>query len=262
VTKDLIWFSCRNCNIIKNNKRILEDISFDLKLNQNTIVFGQNGSGKSTILRMIYRFEYPLYQESSYLKLFNSTLINVLQLRKKIGYFSLDIIKRISKHQRVCDVIESAIEYKYQNNLSHKCSSDKKNKIMLILEKYNLTSINSQKFHHLSIGEQTLVLLIRTILNSPKVVLLDEPFAHLDLKYKLITNELIKDIMNSGCSVVMVTHELSNISKDFTNCILVKNGRIVKQGTPIKIINSKNISHIIDKEINIIKTKDRWIVNY
>ena len=97
---------------------------------------------------------------------------------------------------------------------------------------------------NLSSGEKQIVLLTHILIQDTPIILLDEPLAHLDLKYKIMVLDILKKLSNK--TIVIVTHDINYLSAIADNIILIKNKKKFKTGTAAKILTKKNISELFD----------------
>ena len=214
----------------------------------------------------IARFIFPTNRSESFLKILNSSFPEIGEIRKKIGFFSYEAINKRDTNLKIFNLLTATLRNKFyskfMNDLYFKeeiIPSDKEREIIneLILE-YDIQHLKNKKYNTLSAGQKQIINLIIHTLNKPLILLIDEPYNHLDLKYKLLFKNILNKIMIKGITVVLVTHDLNNISEDFHKVILLKDGSIYKQGNIVDVINNKNISHIIDKDIKVNYFKKSW----
>ena len=260
------WFNCRNCNVSIDSTDILKNINLDLKFKENVVILGLNGSGKSTLLKLIARFVFPTNRNKSFLKILNSTFPEIGEIRKKIGFFSYETLNKRDTNLKVFNLLTATLRKnfysKLMNDLYYKqevVPSDKEREIIneLILE-YDIQDLKNKKYNTLSAGQKQIVNLVIHTLNKPLILLIDEPYNHLDIKYKLLFKKILNKIMMKGITVVLVTHDLNNIGEDFQKVILLKDGSIYKQGNIRDVINNKNISHIIGQDIKVNYYNQSW----
>src|SRR4030095_8348499 len=89
---------------------------------------------------------------------------------------------------------------------------------------------------------------------EPHVVLLDEPTAHLDLEHALTVLELCRALAESGCAVVVATHDLSAILRTATHVIVLSAGRIVANGSPDEVLTAQICRDVFAVEAEIVST--------
>lgn len=104
------WLELKNINISYDHKNIINNINLSLETGQNTVLIGANGSGKSTLIKTITRLKHPIYKKNSHLKLFNSTKINIWELRSKIGFVCTELDLRMKANMTITDIIMSGLQ--------------------------------------------------------------------------------------------------------------------------------------------------------
>ena len=266
--KRKFWFNCRDCNVSIDGKHILKNLNLDLKLNENVAVLGLNGSGKSTLLKLFSRFAFPNNNKLTLFKLFEDEIIDISNIRKRIGYFSSDLLNKFNTTDKVYSLLASSLKEKFYSKLMNNLIDRKKlildeaekNILSGLLIELKIEHLKNYKFNNLSSGQKQLIILATALLNSPDVLLIDEPYNHLDLKYKLIFKDILQKLMIKGITVILVTHDISDISIEFQKVILMRNGFIYKFGKAEEVINSSNISELINDEVEVELIKKNWFL--
>ena len=250
------WLEAKNISCIKNEYEVVKDLNLKLKYSENVILIGPNGSGKSSLIDLINRNIYPVIKKDSVFKIFNKQLINLWELRNKISTVNNDVKTRINPRLKVFDLIISGLYGKYCkiSNISEEDVSIVEN----LINKMFLTNLSQKYFSHLSEGEKQIVLIARALIRKPKILILDEPIANLDLKSKFQVIDQINELNNLNTKIICTTHDISMISRIYNRIIMLKNRMIIADGTQSKTINSENLSNLFDINIEVIKHKGTW----
>ena len=225
-------------NKIKKNygfNDVLTDINFDVYTNDKIALVGLNGSGKSTILKLIYGIENP---NSGNISIRNNISIGYLSQ----NYENKDILVKNMLYENFKDVLKledeiKKIESKMQTqendyklitkycNLLEKLNDiggyKVKEKITKTVDIFKLEKLLEKNFNILSGGEKKLVLLANIMINNPDVILLDEPTNYLDIN----TLEWLENyLINYKGSLVIVSHDRYFLDKVTNKTILIENG--------------------------------------
>lgn len=225
-------------NKIKKNygfNDVLTDINFDVYTNDKIALVGLNGSGKSTILKLIYGIENP---NSGNISIRNNISIGYLSQ----NYENKDILVKNMLYENFKDVLKledeiKKIESKIQTqendyklitkycNLLEKLNDiggyKVKEKITKTVDTFKLEKLLEKNFNILSGGEKKLVLLANIMINNPDVILLDEPTNYLDIN----TLEWLENyLINYKGSLVIVSHDRYFLDKVTNKTILIENG--------------------------------------
>ena len=253
-----VWFEAKQVSAFKKNYLVIRNLTIKFRKKENIVILGPNGSGKSSIIELINRNIYPIKKENSLLKIFDQELINLWDLRKKINTVNSEIKSRISDDILVFDIVLSGIYGKYSRVKSSK--KDDLISVKKLIKFMDIKHISQLKFGVLSEGEKQIVLIARALINKPEILILDEPSVNLDIKSKLFLISKIEDLTKLGTNVILVTHDINLITRNFNRIIFLKNMEIIADGIPSKIMKSDNINKLFDIDIELIKYKGNWLI--
>ena len=252
------WASLKNINVYIDQKKILSDINIDLNYGENTVILGPNGSGKSTFLKLLNRSIYPISTKYSSLKIFNMENINIWDIRKKIGFLFKEMEQRVNNGVNLYDVIISGFSGTFNSRYSNLVSKTEKNKIDNLIDDWELNNIINNEFRSLSDGQKRRALLARALVYEPKLLVLDEPFCNLDIKSNFILNKNLNRLIDHSVNIIYVTHNLESILARTNRVVLIKEGKVLNDGNPTELINSKTLSDLFQISISVIKQGDYW----
>lgn len=196
-----ILLELRNVTLDYNGRRVLEDLSFSVGRGEFVLLYGNTGSGKSTVLRLLAGLERPVYGEvivaGDRVDRFNAAQRR--WLRRSMGIMVQEglLLEDRSVHDNVM-LPALAAEESY---------SEARNRAMLALEKCGIARLAGQLPRELSAGQRQLVSLARAVVNRPVVILADEPVAHLDRTNARTLLDLLGAFVEAGVTVVTASHE-------------------------------------------------------
>lgn len=248
---------------------VLNGINETINAGETVSIIGPSGSGKSTFLRCLNLIESPTSGKIIYRdKQVNTKKYDVNNYRKNIGMVFQKF--NLFNHLTVLDNITYAINYHqikefkkakkdyYLSKLGHffnknievkeKLNFTKKDikekntqKAKELLKKINLLDKINEYPNKLSGGQQQRIAIIRSIILNPKVMLFDEPTSALDPEMVNDVLDLIKEIVETGMTVIIVTHEMAFAKEISDRVIFMDEGNIIEEGTPKEIFeNPKN----------------------
>ena len=252
------WASFKNINVCIDQKEILYNLNIDLNYGENIVILGPNGSGKSTFLKLLNRSIYPIISKDSSLKLFNKENINIWDVRKKIGFLFKEMEARVNNGVNLYDLIASGFSGTFNSRYSKLISKAGNEKISKLIKEWELDNIIDMKFHSLSDGQKRRSLIARALVYEPKLLVLDEPFSNLDMKSNFILNKNLNNLINKSTNILYVTHNLESILTKTNRVILIKEGKVINDGKPDEIINSKIISDLFQMSVKVIKQDNYW----
>ncbi len=181
---------------------ILDDISFVVEKGSFTGILGPNGAGKSSLLRCLYRFIKPEQGVIS-LECQDIWQINANDFAKNVAV----VLQETPSHFNltVHDVVALGLIPPHKGIFSRANKTDDE-KISQAIEQVGLTHKDKQSFEHLSGGEKQRALIARAMVQSPSLLLMDEPTSHLDVRYQIQIMELAKSL---GITVITSFHDLN-----------------------------------------------------
>ena len=257
--KDLVnWASLKNINVYIDQKKILSDININLHYGENILILGPNGSGKSTFLKLLNRSIYPINSKHNSFKLFNEENINIWYLRKRIGFLFKEMEQRVDNGVNLYDVISSGFSGVFNSRYSNLLSKTEQIKINDLINEWELSNIIYNEFKSLSDGQKRRGLLARALVNEPNILVLEEPFCNLDIKSNYILNKNINKLIDKSVSILYVTHTLESILPKTNRVLLIKEGKIFKDGSPNELVNSQILSDLFNISINVIQQEGYW----
>lgn len=243
----------KNASVRRNNKYILENVSFEIKKGEHTAILGPNGSGKSTLLNICSMEIHPLWSEKLFVNRFNKENISKDELRKHIGLVSQTIFQMCNTSYLVKDVVTSGIFSSIGIDFHHKINEDNINKTTISLENNYCFHLKDKRMNTLSTGEAQRVLLARALVHNPKLLLLDEAASGLDFPSRSHYRNALENAIKQDKTIVMITHELSQILPQINNIILMKNGKIYKQGNKEELLCEEVLSNLYDQKVYVAK---------
>ncbi len=227
----------KDISLSYGNRLILNNINF--KINQGQIfgMLGPNGVGKSTIFNLLTGLISP---NSGVIKINNTDVTNFpvyLRTKKfKVGYVPQygGYFNDLTLHDNLKAISEIVIDEK---NLRSK-------RINYVTSRFELDNLREIKAKHLSGGQKRKLVLALALLSEPKVLLLDEPFAALDvLTIKMLQEIIVNLQQESHITICICDHQARDLLACVDAAMILSNGKIIAQDTPsnlVKDINAKN----------------------
>lgn len=220
----------QNISFGYTEKRVVHNINFTVEKGQNIAVIGESGCGKSTLLKLIY----GLYDLDEGQIFWNETEIlgpkfNLVPGMPFIKYLSqdFDLMPYIT-------VAENVGKY-----LSNAFPEQKNDRIEELLEIVEMTEFANVKAKYLSGGQQQRVALARVLALEPEVLLLDEPFSHIDnFRKNALRRNLFAYLKSRGISCIVATHDSTDALSFADETIVLQNGIIVDKADSHSLYNN------------------------
>jgi iron complex transport system ATP-binding protein len=237
---------------------LLSDIDWRVDPGQHWVVLGPNGSGKSTLLRIAGLHLHPTWGT---LRVLGETLgrTDVRTLRGRIGYASASLADAFRPAVTATDVVMTALKGALEP-WWHDYSDDDRDRAGALLSRIGCGDRACHAFGTLSSGERQRVLLARTLMVEPDLLLLDEPTAGLDLggREDLIT--VLADLAADPDAppIVLVSHHVEEIPPGFTHALLLEAGRVVNAGKLADVVTEQALSSCYGMDLSLTHVAGRW----
>ena len=210
-----------NANIFQSNNLVLSNVHLKIDKGEFVYLIGKTGSGKSSLLKMIYG-DVELLEGTAGVAGFQLNHIKsgqVPYLRRKLGIVFQDfqLLTDRSVNSNLLFVLQAT---------GWKDKLKMKDRINEVMDMVGLSTKGFKMPHELSGGEQQRVVIGRALLNHPEMILADEPTGNLDPETSEGIMKLLIDIGKTGCSVLMATHNYTLIEKFPARIIKCENGRL------------------------------------
>lgn len=198
----------------------LRDINLEVSEGEYYVLLGRSGSGKTQLLELIAGLENP---DSGKIFLDNADITHMRIQDRKVGivfqdyaiFPNMTVSGNISYPLRVKKEAKDLIE----------------SKVLLAATNMNIRHLLDRSTHKLSGGELQRVALARTLITSPRLLLLDEPFSSLDTSLKDDLKKLLRKLNKAGLTIIHVTHDYSDAISLAKRVGVIHNGSIIQEGT-------------------------------
>lgn len=237
---------------------VIKGISFEVNEGESLCIAGQNGCGKTTVLRAVAGL-LPYSGEI----VFEGTEISRMNRRQISGAIAL--MTQITSVYFSYTVFETVMLGRYlhmANSVFTAPSVANREFVMSCLEDVGLVDIRDRQISSLSGGQLQRVYLARTFAQDPKLILLDEPTNHLDLKHQI---ELVEHLLDwsrqKKRAVISVLHDI-NLTLNFANrVLLLKDGETAFFGDAGTMLNRELLENVynIDVKKFMISSLERWL---
>lgn len=254
--------SYKNVSFKRDGREILKNINWEIKEGENWALIGLNGSGKSTLLSMIPAYTFATKGEVSVFdKKFGACVW--AEIKERVGFVSstLNTFSDRLNNQSLIDIVLSG---KYNSiGIYQEITQKDREKANNIIKDFKLSNLKLNKFGTLSQGEQRKTLLARAFMNSPSLLILDEPCSGLDIRAREIFLKSLEENSKNKNAIpfIYVTHQIEEIVPSITHVAILDNGEIVAQGNKYEVLTDENLSKLYGIDIKIEWSNNRpWLI--
>lgn len=253
----------KSVTVVRSGKKILDSISLSIEPGEHVAIIGPNGSGKSSLIKTLTKEYHPLAgAEGLVLKIMGKETWNVFELRKLLGIVSGDLQQTYCRQIRVFDVILSGFFSSIGIYYNHKVTPEMEARAEEILEFLEISHLADRLICELSSGEARRVLIGRALVHDPHALILDEPANSLDLKAMHSFRESVRKIAGSGKNVILVTHNLQDLIPEISRVILIKEGKVFRDGRKEEVLTDANLSELFSLSVKVLEKEgyyQAWI---
>jgi len=240
----------KGINVMYEDFHALHDILLSVKAGELIGIIGPNGCGKSTLLRSI----------NGLLKIESGELeVNGLDVRK----VSLEEMAKICSNIPTefppdfnLSVYEVVMLGRYPHRKSMWWETPEDEAVVKnALEMFGIDHLWKRDITQLSSGERQRTLIAKAYVQQPMIMLVDEPTAHLDIRYTLEVMQYFRDLIKreKDIAIMIAAHDLNTVAKYCDRIIMMKKGRIMAWGTPEEVVTEKNIRDVYNVAADVIK---------
>ena len=220
----------KNISFGYKKKRVLDNISFKVNEGAHFAIIGESGSGKSTILKLLYG-TYDLNEGQIFWK--NRQILGP-KFNLIIGPDYMKYVAQEFDLMPFTSVSENIGEF-----LSNFYPEEKQQRIQELLEVVELSHLSNTKVKELSGGQKQRVALARALAKQPEILLLDEPFSHIDnFKKQSLRRSLFKYLKEKNITCIVATHDKDDVLSFSDQMIVLHDSKIIANQTPEELYNN------------------------
>tara|TARA_B100001027_G_C16244879_1_gene321325 strand:+ start:422 stop:1198 length:777 start_codon:yes stop_codon:yes gene_type:complete len=224
----------KNISVFYNKRQIIENLNLQINKEEILGMLGPNGVGKSTIFNLITGLKDPNYGDI-YIDGIRSTN---LPINERFTKFKLGFVPQYGGLIQDLSLLDNL---KLVAEIHIKERELREHKLNKLITQFEFESILKIKTKNLSGGQKKKLVIAMALINDPQILLLDEPFAALDILTIKMLQEIILNLQSSEkISIVVCDHQARDLLNCVDRAIILSNGKIIASGSPDEVISDKN----------------------
>ena len=224
----------RNISVFYNKREIINNLNFKINKQEILGMLGPNGVGKSTIFNLITGLKDPNYGEI----IINGIDCTNLPINERFTKFKLGLVPQYGGIIHDLSLIDN-LKLVSEIHIAEK--EGRKQKIEKLIGQFEFEPLLNIQSKHLSGGQKKKLVIAMALMNDPKILLLDEPFAALDILTIKMLQEVILNLQSTEeITVVVCDHQARDLLNCVDRAIILSNGKIIASGSPNEVISDKN----------------------
>ncbi|MEC9326023.1 MAG: ABC transporter ATP-binding protein [Actinomycetota bacterium] len=233
----------------RGGRTLVGPVTWSVELDERWVVVGPNGAGKTSLLRIAAAMEHP---SSGIAYVLGERLgrVDMSELRSRVGLSSAALSQRVPDDEVVRDLVVSA-GYAVLGRWREQYDEMDYEQAIDMLESVGAEHLADRTYGTLSEGERKRVLIARSLMTDPELLLLDEPAAGLDLGGREELVARLSDLADDpdAPALVLVTHHVEEIPPVFTHCLILAEGEVVDSGLLPDVLTAENLSKAFGQSI-------------
>jgi iron complex transport system ATP-binding protein len=249
--------AARDVDLVRDGRDLLSGITVTVRPGEQWAVLGPNGAGKSTLLRILASYAHPT---RGHVDILGHRLgrVNVFELRPQIGYVTSH--HALTSPRTVTEVILTGATGTIEIAARWTPSPAELARAGELARLLGLGQVAGQRWPVLSQGERSRTLIARALMAAPRILLLDEPAAGLDIGGREQLLESLASLRDSQpeLATVLVTHHLEELPPSISHALLLRGGRVLAAGPAPEVLTTELVSTCFDYPVAIARQAGRW----
>jgi iron complex transport system ATP-binding protein len=243
----------RNVTLVRGGRRVLDGLTLSVGVGENVALVGPNGSGKSSFIKLLTRELYPFVndQAPSSMRVLGRDRWDLFALRRHLGIVSLDLQADFARDMTGYEAVLSGFFSSVGLWHRHRVTPAMEKKAVGILERLEARGLADRPMTEMSTGEARRMLIGRALVHGADTLVLDEPTNSLDLRAVREFRELLRKLARSGTSVILVTHHLEDLFPEIRRTVLLREGRIFRDGPTADVLTSGNLAELFRMPVRV-----------
>ena len=248
----------RGVGVTRDGRDLLDAVDWTVRAGERWVLLGANGSGKTTLLRVAAMYIHPTRGTVDVLG-HRVGRVDVRRLREHVGFASAALANMLRSDIAAVDVVVTA-RHGALEPWWHQYTDADRDQARACLDRMGVARFADHTFGTLSSGERQRVLVARTLMTSPDLLLLDEPSAGLDLRAREELVARLDDLASDPATppVVFVTHHVEEIPPSFTHVLLLAGGRVAASGPLACTLTGESLSAAFGLSLALEERDGRW----
>jgi iron complex transport system ATP-binding protein len=252
-----ILFQATGVDLVRDDLRLLDQVNLTIRAGEHWALLGPNGAGKSTLLQIMATYAYPTRGQVDLLG-HRLGRVDVFSLRPWIGHVSPH--HRVDPPRPVREVVLTGVTGTIQLVQRRETSAAERARAAELIELMGLVGRADAPWRVLSQGERGRTLIARALMAQPRLLLLDEPAAGLDVagREQLVASLADLRQRQPALATVLVTHHLEELPASTTHALLLRSGQMVAAGVVGKVLTTQLASACFGHPVEVTRHGGRW----
>jgi iron complex transport system ATP-binding protein len=240
-----------NVTVMRGDRVALDGVTLRIEQGERACILGPNGCGKSTLIKTITRECYPLVAHGSSMSILGQARWDVADLRTRLGIVSPDLLASCTTEATGRDVVLSGFFSSARIYPHHSPGPELVARADEALAYLGLSHLADRPVKRMSSGEAKRTLIARALVHQPQTLLFDEPTSALDIGAQVLFRETMRRLARASLGILLVTHHVSEIIPEIDRVILLREGRVVADGSKSDVLTEPRLEGLFGVPVRI-----------
>jgi iron complex transport system ATP-binding protein len=248
--------------VARGSNVVLQDVSLRIGAGEHLVILGPNGCGKSTLLKTITCECYPIAREGSSVRIMGRARWDLTELKRRMGVVSAELPGQHTLTTTGFDAILTGFFSSSTLWPNLTVTAEMRERAEEIVALVGAERLRDKPVGEMSAGQQRRVMIGRALAGTSadgavQMLLLDEPSNALDMGAQHDLREMLRALAQRGVAIVLITHHIADILPEMERVVMMREGRIVADGSKGKLLTGKRLGELFGGDIHV-NERDGW----
>lgn len=252
-------------NVARGNNVVLHDLSLRIDAGEHLAILGPNGCGKSTLLKTITCEVYPIVRPETRVRIMGRERWDLTLLKKKMGVVAAELPGKPTLTTTGFDAVITGFFSSSTLWPNLTVTPEMRERAEEILGLVGARALREKFVGEMSAGQQRRIMIGRAMAGATEdgrgevqMLLLDEPSNALDLAAQHDLRELLRGLAKRGTAILLITHHIADILPEMDRIVMMRDGRVVADGTKDELLTEARLSELFGREIVMTERGGYW----
>ena len=248
----------RDAQVKYDGQIVLDVDDFAINQGEQVVVLGPNGSGKSTLIKLLTGEINPIWHEKPPVTFMGEPNVSSEKISETVGLVTTSVQERMMVHRTVFDIVLGGFFGSVAVPFHLGASDEQVEMAHKAIREIGIQGIAERDMLTLSTGQVRRVLIARALINAPDVLVFDEPCVGLDPEAKWNLRQALSALAKAGHTILVVTHDVSDIMPEFERVVLLQDAHIVADGPKEEILTTQRLRRLFGVPVTLVENDGHY----